>query len=156
MYNGLSEGECMAEITKKQKKKIKKNVKSTAKRFSTGGIVALVMCFLIGLGGGVFSVFFMTKNDTFTLSGDKKFEYVIGDNDGTVIYTEAGYSVVSFGKNLTDMVKIDTNLEKDNSGNYIIDTSVEGEYYIIYTVDSLKYGKIQRVRSFTVKESADE
>ena len=35
-------------------------------------------------------------------------------------------------------------------GNYVVDTSVEGEYYIIYTIDDIKYGNIQKVRTISI------
>ena len=60
-------------------------------------------------------------------------------------FTDPGVNVVSFGKNLKDRVSVDSNL----------DTTKEGEYTIIYTVKSLKYKNIKRVRYITVGNGSD-
>ena len=49
------------------------------------------------------------------------------------------------------MDKVKTNLKKISDGKYAVDTSEPTEYYMIYTVDDAKYGKVQRVRTITVK-----
>ena len=41
-------------------------------------------------------------------------------------------------------------IPKDENGAYKIDTSAEGVYKIVYTVDSLKYKNIERIRVFRV------
>ena len=138
----------MAELSKKTKNKIKKDVKKVGKRLGIGGIIAIVLCLGVGAVGGVFAEQIITKNDGFVLSGNKEFTINVGEE---FTYSEEGYKCVSFGKDLSDKVVIDTNMTKNTDGTYSIDTSEEGEYYMIYTVDSLKYGKIKRVRTFTVE-----
>lgn len=137
-------------LEKKVKKEVKKEVKKTSKKFTVGSAIAVVSCLVVGAVGGVFTEKIITKNDCFELVGNKSFTIAIGED---FVYEEEGYKCISFGKDLTGSVKIDTNLKKGADNKYTIDTSEEGEYYMIYTVESKKYGKIKRVRSFVVGES---
>ena len=144
----------MAGISNKTKNKIKrevkKDVKNTGKRLGVGGVIAIILCLVVGVVGGIFAEKLISRNDCFVLSGDKEIVVQVGDD---FTYSEAGYKCVSFGKDISDKVVIDTNLTKNSDGTYTLDTTKEGDYYMIYTVDSLKYGKIKRVRTFTVEVS---
>ena len=132
---------------KKLKGTIKKEVKKTSKKFTIGGIIAIVLCLIIGVVGGIFTEKIITRNDCFVLNGEKQYAIEIGAD---FTYVEEGYKCISFGKNLTDKVKIETNMTNNGDGTYSIDTSEEGEYYMIYTVESKKFGDIKRVRTFVV------
>ena len=132
---------------KKMKRTIEKEVKQTSKKFSISGIMAIVLCLFVGVIGGIFTEKIITKNDCFVLSGEKEFNIEIGQD---FTYVEEGFKCISFGKDLSNKVKIETNMTKDGNGNYTIDTSEEGEYYIIYTVESKKFSEIKRVRTFVV------
>lgn len=134
-------------LNKKLNRTIKKEVKQTSKKFSIGGVIAIVLCLVVGLIGGIFTEKIITKNDCFVLSGEKQFNIEIGQD---FTYVEDGFKCISFGKDLSNKVKIETNMTKDGNGNYTIDTSEEGEYYIIYTVASKKFSEIKRVRTFVV------
>ena len=142
----------MAGISNKTKNKIKrevkKDVKNTGKRLGVVGVIAIILCLVVGVVGGIFAEKLISRNDCFVLSGDKEIVVQVGDD---FTYSEAGYKCVSFGKDISDKVVIDTNLTKNSDGTYTLDTTKEGDYYMIYTVDSLKYGKIKRVRTFTVE-----
>ena len=142
----------MAELSKKNKNKLKKEVekdiKTTSKKMTIGGALAIVISLVVAVVGGIFAEKLITKKDCFVLKGDK--EITIEVKDGIYVYTDPGFEVISFGKDLSDKVEIKTNMTKNDDGTYSIDTSTEGDYYMIYTVDSLKYGKIKRVRTFTV------
>ena len=144
----------MSDISKKTKNKIKRmaknELKSTTKRITIGGKVAIILTFLIAVAGGVCVEKIITKNDVFALNGNKEYAFEIGHNGGSYEYIDEGFKVVSFGRNIADKVSVDTNMTRGNDGQYIIDTSLEGDYYIIYTVEDIKYGHIKRVRTFTV------
>ena len=144
----------MVEISKKTKNKLnrqaKKELKSTARRISVGGVIAIVFTLVISIVAGVFAEKFITRNDCFVLSGTKNYEIQVGESGSTYTYMEEGFKVISFGKDMSDKVEIKTNMTKNDDGFYTFDTSVEGEYYMIYTINSLKYGNIKRVRTFTV------
>ena len=136
--------------SKRMKRKINKEVKTTTKRLGTGGIIAIILCLIVGVVGGIFAEKIITKNDIFVLSGKKEFNIEIGED---FKYIEEGYKCISFGKDISEKVEIKTNMTDNGDGSYSIDTSEEGEYYMIYTVDSLKFGKIKRVRVFVVGDS---
>ena len=61
-----------------------------------------------------------------------------------------------FGLDVSDKQEIQTTLERDAEGRYIIPLDKEGVYTITYTVDCLKFGEkapngvIKRIRTFTV------
>jgi len=140
--------------TKKDDKLIdnrtKKEIKKTAKKFSFGGILAIILCLTVGVVGGIFAEKFITKNDCFVLSGEKTYTIKLNED---FVYAEAGYKCISFGKDVSDKVAIETNMTKNEDGTYLIDTSEEGEYYIIYTIEDVKYGNIKRVRTFVVGDT---
>ena len=85
-------------------------------------------------------VSYLTKNDTFELIGDKNITLEINET-----YTEQGVKIISFGKDLKNEVKIESNL----------DTSKEGVYTIIYTINSSRYKNIKRVRYITIANGSD-
>ena len=134
----------------KVQKQVEKNVKKVVKRFTFGNFVAILLCLSVGIAGGIFSYKFITRNDGFILNGDKSFSIKLNEE---FTYKEDGFTCVSMGKNISDKVKVETNMMKNEDGSYSIDTSVEGEYYIIYTVEDKKFGDIKRVRTFVVGDA---
>lgn len=141
--------EVQTRATKKVKSKAKRKAKSKIKRIHPLSFVIWILCLALGAGLGVGAYRVVSANDRFTLRGEKSYTLPIG---GEVTYKDKGVEIVSFGGDISDRVSIETNLtETDEEGVYKIDTSQGGEYYIIYTVDSIKYGEIQRVRTITVK-----
>ena len=114
-------------MKKKTQNKIKKKIKKTHK---TTLIVALIV-FILAIGGGVGVSYYMTKDDRFELNGSKEITLALNET-----YEELGATVISLGQNLSDKVTI--------SGS--VDTTQEGEYALIYRVDSIKYGSYQLVR----------
>lgn len=144
----------MAELSKKTKNKIKRETKkelnAVSKRMPVGGWVAIILTLIVAVVGGVVTEKMVTKNDGFVLTGEKEHVIAVGKAGSTYTYEEEGFKVVSFGKDLSSKVTITTNMTKNIDGTYTIDTSKEGDYYLIYEVDSLKYGNIKRVRTFTV------
>lgn len=141
----------MPELSKKTKRKIKsqakKETKKAYKRLTPLSVVVIVSVFVLSVVLGVVAEKLITRKDEFVLLGNKSYEIEVGQE---FTYTEEGFRIISFGKDLSDKVKIDTNMTKNLDGTYSIDTSVEGDYFIKYTVDSHKFGKIKRVRTFTV------
>ena len=134
---------------RKVKSKAKRKAKSKIKRIHPLSFVIWILCLALGAGLGVGAYRVLCSNDRFELRGDKSYVLPIG---GEVTYKDKGVEIISFGRDISDRVEIETNLtETDEDGVYKIDTSQGGEYYIIYTVDSVKYGEIQRVRTITVK-----
>lgn len=135
--------------TNKIKSKAKRKARSKIKKIHPLCFVIWILCLALGAGLGIGAYRVVCANDQFTLRGEKNYVLPIG---GEVKYKDKGVKIISFGGDISDRVEIETNLkETDERGVYKIDTSQGGEYYIIYTVDSVKYGEVQRVRTITVK-----
>ena len=134
-------------LTKYEQKKILK----TAKKFSPITIVLLIAFFAFGLLTGFLAMGQVCKNDTIEVLGQKAITYQVGT--GTTTYTEEGIKAVAFGEDISASVEIDSNLPNQN-GVYEIDLTEEGEYYIKYTLNHLKFGTVVKYRTITVQEGA--
>lgn len=114
-------------------KKVEKAVKNTSPK-----IIAVTLIFLVlGLILGVGSCYFLTKNDKFEIIGEKDITLNVGDS-----YVERGAKVIAFGKDLSNQIEIESD----------VNTSVAGIYVVKYKVNNFKYKDIVRVRYVTVLE----
>ncbi len=140
-------------LEKKAKNKVKRKVRSKArskvKRIHPMTFVICFLCLALGIGAGIGAYTYICRDDCFRLKGEKNYTLPVGTE--TKYYEDEGVKIIEFGKNISREVKVETNLTETESGSYAVDTTKPGEYYIIYTVDSPKYGDIQRVRTITVK-----
>ena len=140
--------------SKKNNKKGKKQVKKTVKSIGVKGVLIVLLFLLIGAGVGAGATYFICKNDCFELIGSDELSYTIGE-DG--VYFDQGCKVISFGKDISSSVTIETNLTKLENGGYT--ASEAGTYYIIYKVtDDIKYGKVfsvQKIRLVTFELDKD-
>lgn len=133
-------------MTKKQKNKIKRNLK----KVHSGYIVIAVIFLALGAVLGVMLASHLTANDSFTLNGDSIIYVNVGDG---LNYKDEGITCISTGTDVSDSVTITTNMALNTNGCYTADTSVAGEYYIKYTVTQGRYEGLCRVRVFKVRES---
>lgn len=133
---------------KKVKRKVKSRAKSKAKRIHPLTWVISALALIIGVGAGIGAYSFISRDDCFKLKGDSEYTVPVGDD---IIYVDEGVRIISFGKDISSEVEVKTNLQKVSNGKYAVDASKPKEYYMIYTVDDIKYGEIQRVRVITVK-----
>lgn len=131
-------------------KKLRKNLIKFSKKLPTISKIIFVLCFIVGFGGGVLLYSFICKDDKFVILGETS---IALDLNQSYTFVDKGVSIISFGRDISDMVKIKTNIPMI-AGQYQIDTSTVTEYYLIYTVDDIKYGNVSRVRVITVGESA--
>ena len=132
------------------KRKAKRKIKSKAKRISAASYVIWVLALILGLALGAFACHYLCRNDGFELKGKSEYTLEVGGDGSSMIYTDKGANVISFGKDISKKVKVSTSLEELGDGEYKIDTSKEGVYYIIYTVDDVRFGDIKRVRTIRV------
>ena len=146
----------MADMDKTKSKaqsQVKRKVKSRAKRkVKRIHPMTFFICFLalvLGIGAGVGAYALVSADDCFRLKGDEAYTFKVGAN--VTKYTDEGVRIISFGKDISSKVEVSTNLPEIDDGVYAIDTSEPGEYYMIYTVDDVKFGKIQRVRTISIK-----
>lgn len=104
-------------------------------------IVGLVVGYTVG---GI-----LMKNDGFSLLGEKNITVFVGDGFS---YTEEGFTCIALGKDISDKVKVESNMTF-TEGVYTVNTSEEGRYYISYTCeDSLFFSGVRLVRTVTVVE----
>lgn len=100
-------------------------------------IFLVLLFFVVGAVGGFFAYRHLTKDDVFELVGEKEITLNIGDT-----YTDEGYVASAFGKDVSDKVVV----------NGQVDTTKEGVYVVTYTVDHIKYKDVKRCRVVTVVE----
>lgn len=117
-----------------------------AKKMSGKSIAVIFICFILALAIGVGVCFFLGKNDKFDMLGAEQIYLAVNDK-----YTDEGVDIKEFGINLSKKAIVDTDLKTDENGNYYAESA--GDYYIAYTVKSLKFGLIypvQKIRLISV------
>ena len=135
-----------ARASNKDKKQVEKTIKKISKK-----ALSLALAFAtIGGVGGVYAGYALTRNDCFTLNGKDEITMTLNER-----YIDEGVSVIAFGVDDSNKVIIETDMKQDTDGYY---AETEGTYYIKYTVDNLKYGKIfkiQKIRLITFVEATE-
>ncbi len=137
------------EVKKQAVRKTKRTVKKKVKRIHPLSFVVWILALAIGIGVGAGACAFICRDDGFELIGKSEISIPVEEGK-TYDYTDKGVKAVSFGKDISRRVKVNTNLTETDDGVYELDASKEGLYYIIYTVDDPRYGNIKRVRMITV------
>lgn len=115
-----------------------------AKKKSTKMSISLIITILALVVGAVCGYFLsqkLTENDKFEIIGEKVIEVEIGGS-----YQDEGAVVISFGKDISDKIIVETN----------VDYTTPGKYYIKYTVDNFRFKGIERYRTINVVEVEDE
>lgn len=138
--------------TKTSNKKRNKSVDKNLKKLSGGAILIAAMCLIIGLAIGFGGLKLVTRKDCFVLNGKDEITLRLGEN-----YVDDGAKVISFGVDKSDKVKIETNLKLNSDGTFT--ALEEGTYYMVYTVDNFKYGKlykVQKIRLISFVEPTEE
>lgn len=131
---------------KRRAKKIARKVKKTNKGVIFGVIIALVAGLLLG-AFVLYNV--VSKNDCFEIIGSEEITLNIDEK-----YVEQGVKIIEFNKDISGEVIIETDMELDEQGY----PKELGTYYVKYTVDSLKYGKIfsiEKIRIVNVSEPSE-
>ncbi len=138
-------------------KSAEREVKKALKKLHATTKALIVVALLIGIGAGALTCYFMSKNDTFELKGQKSYQIELNTAEGAApfLYTEEGVEAIAFGQDVSGKLTVSTTLQKDAEGRYIIPVDKEGVYTITYTVDSIKLNgtigeQIKRVRTFFV------
>ncbi len=150
----IKKAELDIDINKKSSKKTSKKVTKTIKKLSPAVIFMAVLLLMVGAVGGYFGFGYFIKNDCFDIIGKDEITLIVGEK-----YEDDGCKVIAFGKDDSDKVKSETNLTINPDGSYT--SNEEGTFYITYTVDNFKYGKlfkIQKIRliSFVEPSEPDE
>ena len=133
-----------------------KNFNKAISKFHFLTKIVIVVFLVIGIFIGFEICSWVSLQDRFQLKGAAAFSIDVGADGGTYLYTEEGVEAVCFGRDVSDRLQIETDLERDTEGRYVIPTDKEGVYTITYTVDCFKFGEnapggtIKRIRVFTV------
>lgn len=135
--------------------------RSTSRQIKKLGLKAILIILLVtvvGVGVGMGACWILSRNDCFTIIGDEEITLTLKGEDEALTskhcYYDKGVKVVSFGRNISEDVYIETDLKRSPDGGFYAEEA--GTYYIIYKVDDIKYGKIftvQRIRLITFVES---
>ena len=123
------------QIKTSSQNKVDKQVEKVVKSTHWGTLLCVIMFLIIGIVAGFFTYKVITKEDKFQLIGDKEITINLGDT-----YEEKGITIIAFGKDISDKVVI--------TGT--VDTTTEGTYNIVYTVDNFKYKDVKRIRTINV------
>lgn len=134
----------MAISKSKQKKLIK-----YAKKVRPLTWILAILFLAVGVGGGYLAVSQVCKNDCIEVVGQKEIVYTVGA--GTTPYTDEGIKVILFGKDCSENVTVESNMDLVN-GEYQIDLSEEYDYFIKYTIKHFKVGTVIKYRTITVEE----
>lgn len=121
-------------------------VVKAAKKMNGKSIAVIFVCFILALTIGAGVCFFLGRNDKFDMLGSEQITLAINEK-----YLDEGVDIREFGINLSKKAIINTDLETDGNGNYYAKSA--GDYYIAYTVKSLKFGLIypvQKIRLISV------
>lgn len=118
------------------KKSTQNKIKKAAKKVSTTAKVICALLFILCACGGAFAVYTVTKNDTFELIGESLIELNVGDD-----YIEQGVKAIAFGKDISSEVKV----------KGVVNTQVEGEYLLKYTVDNFRFKGYTLYKKVVVK-----
>ena len=137
------------QVKKQAVRKTKRTAKKKIKRIHPLSFVVWLLALAIGVAVGVGACAFLCRNDGFTLIG--KSEITVPVEEGkTYEYTDKGVRAVSFGRDVSRRVQVETNMAELGDGEYSFDASTEGVYYLIYTVDDARFGEIRRIRTIVV------
>lgn len=116
-----------------------RRAEKAVKKTHPATLLIALLFLIIGLIGGGFAAYMLSKDDSFALKGEKTVTLAVGET-----YKEEGFTAVSFGKDISDKVVIDDSA---------VDLTAPGEYYIVYRVEGdLKYDGCRLVRYVTVAE----
>lgn len=107
-------------------------------------LIAMVIVFIVGGVCGYFVTNYITRNDKFEILGEKNIVLVLGEEYGEEEGT-AGAVVISFGRDISDKVVAESN----------IDYEAVGDYYIRYSVDDIRFRGVYRYRYIEIVESLE-
>lgn len=143
-------------MAKSIEKSAKRYAKRSFKKLHAATKFAMALAILAGIVVGAFVCLHVSKNDRFVLKGESSFFFDVTEGGAPYLYTEQGVEAYCFGRDVSGKLTVETDLERDAEGRYVIPTDREGVYTITYTVDALKFGEnapngvVKRVRVFTV------
>ena len=132
-------------------------VAKKAKRTNSKTLAAIIISFILALAIGLGVCFVMGKNDEFTLLGD---EVIYLSTEET--YKDDGVKIIEYGMDISKNAVVKTNLKVNEDGEYYADeellASGPNQFYICYTVKSIKFGfvyNVQKIRLITFTDMSE-
>lgn len=113
-------------------------VKKAVKRSGAKTLAVIFICFIVGAAIGAGVCWFLGKNDKFEMLGEEHIYIAVGE-----VYADEGVTIKEFGIDLSKRAVCESDLKNDGGGFY---AESAGDYYISYTVKSVKFGFIYPVR----------
>ena len=112
------------------KKSAAKKAKKTLKKLHPAYIFIAIFALVAGVAVGYFGASYISGKDVFEVAGDKVTVVKEGE---TVTYTDEGIKYISNGEDISSKYEVfDTNMEKDESGNYVGVATADEDLYIVY------------------------
>ena len=136
-------------MAKTVKSTVRRQVRRTAKR-NPLAVIVLILALAIGLAVGYLACSALTKNDGFSLKGEKNVVYNVGEGGGSVTLGEDGWTLTALGKDASGKVSVETDL-RTTAGGYTVPTDEPGVYRIVYRPTHFLFSKYSLVRTVTVK-----
>ena len=131
------------------------------KKIGFKAIMIILLVMILGVGIGAGACWILSRDDCFTIVGNDEITLTLREDGEDITnqnsYYDEGVKVVSFGRDISSEVVVETDLKQNPDGSYYADEV--GTYYIIYKVDDIKYGKIftvERVRLITFVEGTPD
>ena len=132
-------------------------VAKSAKRTNGKTLAAIIISFILALAIGLGICFVMGKNDEFTLLGN---EVIYLSTEET--YKDDGVKIIEYGMDISKNAVVKTNLKVNEDGEYYADeellASGPNQFYICYTVKSIKFGfvyNVQKIRLITFTDMSE-
>ena len=110
------------------------------KKFSLK-MILVILILAIFIVAGYFSCYAICKNDRFEILGQEVVVLTVGDS-----YVDEGAAAIAFGKDISDKIVVEDN----------IDYQTPGSYFIKYTVDNFRYRGVIRYRQVIIEEVHSE
>jgi len=121
----------------KNSKNSKGTLKTAFKKYGLIGSICIVVVLAFGVLVGSMTSYLVSPNDCFEFIGEREVTLFVGQK-----YEDEGVKVVEYGMDLSNqVVKSGSFYEELTDGT----SYEEGSFYIIYTVNTVKYGKIASV-----------
>ena len=119
-------------------KKRSSSAAKAAKKLHPATVVLAAVFLAVGIGAGIFASEALSAGDSFTLNGGREVHLSLGE-----AFDDPGATVLSFGRDISDRVQVSGDADR-------FDADTPGTYYFVYTVDDLRWGDYQLVRTVIV------
>lgn len=119
-------------------KKRSSSAAKAAKKLHPATVVLAAVFLAVGISAGIFASEALSAGDSFTLNGGREVHLSLGE-----AFDDPGATVLSFGRDISDRVQVGGDADR-------FDADTPGTYYFVYTVDDLRWGDYQLVRTVIV------